>query len=403
MTKQAYGATSRRPVYSGTRRIPGLYERTHADGATVYDVALRLGGKVRRHRLEAKTKTDAQRELLALQVDHARGDEHRSPALAITVAELLDDFTEHMRTRVGDRDAKRRRSARTVDHYDYVLRRYVLPTIGTVPAPDVTAAHVRRALDAMAARQLSPSTRTGTLTALSSLFRYGVKIGACERNPVRDLDRDDRPGTARQTEPRYLTAAEVATLLATMGDSFRPIAACAAYAGLRASEALGLRWQDVDFKAGTLTVDGQLGPDGTRVPVKTVASAATVPMLPPLAAELRAHRVRVAEHDLQRTRRDRLVFTTATGRPQSVRNLLRAVHAAGSAAKLNGKGRERVGVHDLRHSCVAIALAHGFTLPEAAAVARHANPRITAMTYAGLTDEARDQIGTKLAAAFEAR
>lgn len=56
MTSTSYGAKTRRPVHSGTRRIPGLYERTRADGSTVYDVALRLGGKVRRHRLTASTK-----------------------------------------------------------------------------------------------------------------------------------------------------------------------------------------------------------------------------------------------------------------------------------------------------------------------------------------------------------
>ena len=81
--------------------------------------------------------------------------------------------------------------------------------------------------------------------------------------------------------------------------------------------------------------------------------------------------------------------------------MLRAVYAAGDAAGLNGGGREPVGVHDLRHSFVAVALAGGMTLPEAAALARHANPRVTATVYAGLTDAGREQLATKLAAAFE--
>jgi hypothetical protein len=64
------------------------------------------------------------------------------------------------------------------------------------------------------------------------------------------------------------------------------------------------------------------------------------------------------------------------------------VLGAGDAAGLNGEAPERVGVHDLRHSFVAVALAAGLTLPEAAALARHANPRVTATVYAGLTDTA---------------
>ena len=66
---------------------------------------------------------------------------------------------------------------------------------------------------------------------------------------------------------------------------------------------------------------------------------------------------------------------------------------------LNGEGRQAVGLHDLRHSFVAIALAHGVTLPEAAMLARHANARITATTYAGITEQGREAAVAKLVAA----
>ena len=64
------------------------------------------------------------------------------------------------------------------------------------------------------------------------------------------------------------------------------------------------------------------------------------------------------------------------------------------------RDREPVGLYDLRHSFVSIALASGMTLPEASALARHANPLITAKAYAGLTDDSRAKLGGKLAAAF---
>ena len=43
VTQAASHTASRRPVYSGNRRVPGLYERELANGTTVYDAALRLG------------------------------------------------------------------------------------------------------------------------------------------------------------------------------------------------------------------------------------------------------------------------------------------------------------------------------------------------------------------------
>ena len=143
-----------------------------------------------------------------------------------------------------------------------------------------------------------------------------------------------------------------------------------------------LRWRDVEFEASALTVSGQLGADGTRVSAKSAASAATVPLLPALVRELRGHRSRQANKDLRRVHADALVFTTARGKPQSRRNALRAVHTAGDAAGLNGDGREPVGLHDLRHSFVALA--------------RHANARVTAQVYAGLSDSGRAAAAAKL-------
>ncbi|MFN8224746.1 MAG: site-specific integrase [Gaiellales bacterium] len=411
-TQVSHGAASRTPVYSGNRRIPGLYERVRADRSVVFEAALRLGGNVRRHTLVAETKTDAIHELAALQTDYRRGEEHRSPSAAITVSELLAEFVRHMASRVDDRDAKRRRASRTGEHYEYVIRRYAIPVFGHVAVPDLAVRDLLRMLDDMAGKGLSPSTRTGTLGAVSSMLRFAVRERIVDRNVVRELDRDDRPGAGRVTEPRYLDLDELRRLLAELSDTFRPIAATCAYAGLRASEALGLRWCDLDLRDGSIAVTGQLGANGERIPAKTAASSAVVPMLPAPVTELRAHRQRRALSSLALVRRDALVFTTGRGRgrPQNVRNVLRAVHDAGDKAGLNGKvirteggierERQPVGLHDLRHSFVAIALASGLTLPEASALARHANPLITARVYAGLTDDGRAGLRVKLADAF---
>lgn len=397
MAAAVYGATSRRPVYSGSRRVPGLYERTLAGGQTVYDVALRLGGAVRRHRLEASTKTDAINDLRALQVDYERGERHRSAAAALTLGELAADWLVHLRSRVGDRGPRRRYSARTVELYEQRLRTHIIPALGSLPAAEITVADVRRLVDRLCARALAPATVTGVTYVLSGLLRFGVKSGHVERNPVRDLDRDDKPGTKRQSEPRYLDADQLELLLGELSDAFRPVVATCMFTGLRISEALGLRWRDVDFKAGTLTVAGQLGAEQELVATKTPASAATVELLPALVRELRAHRRRQAGRDLRRMYASALVFTTARGKPQDRHNALRALKKAGDKAGLNG-GREPVGLHDLRHSFVALALANGANPSEAAQAARHANANVnvTLTMYAGLTEQGRGAAARKL-------
>jgi hypothetical protein len=83
---------------------------------------------VRRHRLEARTKTDAIAELRALQVDYARGETDRSPASALTGAGLARDWLAHLDTRVGHRDARRRYAARTVALYRQRLEQHSSPS-----------------------------------------------------------------------------------------------------------------------------------------------------------------------------------------------------------------------------------------------------------------------------------
>jgi integrase len=121
-----------------------------------------------------------------------------------------------------------------------------------------------------------------------------------------------------------------------------------------------------------------------------------VPLLPALERELRAHRSRQAEIDLRLVQASSLVFTTQHGKPQSRRNALRALHNAGEAAGLNGDDVEPVGLHDLRHSFVAVALDAGVTLAEAAVLARHANAKVTGAIYAGVSESAKAAIASKL-------
>jgi integrase len=403
-TTASHGAATRRPVYSGNRRVQGLWERRLADGTWVFDAALRVAGKVKRHTLSARTKTDAIAEIGALRVDYQRGESYRSPAAALTLADLGADWLVHITARIGHPDPRLRYSARTVELYEQHLEQYINPRLGHKP-PALTLLDVRRFVDELGAirwgskrQPLAPSTVSGIISTLSGLIRFGVKSELVDRNVVHDLDRDDRPGVARQTEPRYLPMEEAVRLLAHMGDTFRPVAATLLYSAGRCSEPLGLRWRELDFKALTISYSLQLGSGRSRgqlVPLKTPASEATVPMLPALARELLAHRSRQASKDLRLVRPDALVFTTSTGKPQSRRNVHRAVRAAADACGLNGEGREPVSPQDLRHTYTSIAIIEG-SLPEGSKLARHANARVTAQMYAGITEGGLEVAAAKM-------
>jgi integrase len=89
------------------------------------------------------------------------------------------------------------------------------------------------------------------------------------------------------------------------------------------------------------------------------------------------------------------VFQTRDGKTPGRRNILRAVQTAAAAAGLNPEGAQPVGLHDLRHSAAGLAF-ESLALNEVSRLLRHANPRVTATVYGGLSDEAAAGIGQKL-------
>jgi integrase len=296
---------------------------------------------------------------------------------AMTVAGLRDSFL--------DSGGAKRLAPRTLELRRQQIDDHVVPILGSrTKATSVSTQHIRLMIEALCDRGMAGSTVRSCVSSASALFAHGVRdLGILDQNPVRALERGELPSGRRQSEPRYLTIEELKLLFGAMTDRYRPVAATCFWAALRVSEALDLRWMDIDFDRGRLSVRGS----------KTRASNAGVPLLAELSAELRAHRTRCAYPSA-----DALVFQTRTGRSPGRRNVHRAVSRAAMKVGLSREGEEPVGVHDLRHSFAAFTIAGGLTLAETARLLRHANPGVTSAIYAGLTDEGVSTLGAKLAA-----
>jgi integrase len=356
---------------------PNLYERGDR-----YFVIVRVNGEQRTKALIARDRTAAKKEapsVLALlngSTGVSVGDR------SVNVETLVEAHIAHEKGSSGSF------AANTLQRNEAVLRKHVLPALPRGKAVDLTVGHVRRLIDKLTAKGLSGASVKVCVSALSSALDYGVRNEILQRNVTRDLVRRDLPSGKRTTEPRYLSGSQVTALLKTLSVEFRPVAAALFYGGLRISEALALRWSDIDFEGHSVHVRG----------TKTAASDATIPLLAPLATILKGHRQEQAKLGVQRIAAAALVFPTYTGKPQSRRNALRAISNASVRAGLVKDGEEKVGCHDLRHSLAANAFALGLSPVEVSKVLRHANPQVTMTVYAGLAEEHVASLGTKLAA-----
>jgi integrase len=180
----------------------------------------------------------------------------------------------------------------------------------------------------------------------------------------------------------------------------RLIIALALNAGLRQSEILGLLWGNVDFKAKTITVDGQLErartEDGNWLPAirvkyaKTDAGNRSVGLIPTDLFKVLAEFKIASAH----TAGDDLVFGTGDGkRLVDHRNVAKRFDAAKSRAKIGKAGKPSLRFHDLRHTYASANIAAGVDVVYLSRQLGHANPSITMDVYADLF-EAREKADT---------
>ena len=158
--------------------------------------------------------------------------------------------------------------------------------------------------------------------------------------------------------------------------------------GLRRGEALGLPWADVDMEDGNLRVRQSLQRVAGELrlgPVKTDASARTVPVPLALLGVLARHRALQASEREQagdRWQESGLVFTTRIGTPIEPRNINRHFDQVIAAAAV-----PRIRFHDLRHSCASMLYTHGVSLENIQDVLGHSSPQVTKMIYIDVADK----------------
>ncbi|MDA1004555.1 MAG: site-specific integrase, partial [Chloroflexi bacterium] len=200
------------------------------------------------------------------------------------------------------------------------------------------------------------------------------------RNVARVVDAPRGPNVERTA----LMPADVRKLLAALdGDTLRPVYLLAALLGLRQEEALGLRWRDVDFDAGTVQIAQTLKLVGREVIVdepKSPRSRRTLPLMPLVADSLREHRQHQREQRLQAGSAwhdGGLVFTSQTGGPLRGPSVTRHLQAVLAAA-----GLPRVTFHDLRHACASIHVALGTSPRVLMAILGHSDATLALSLYA---------------------
>jgi integrase len=363
----------------------GIYQR-ESDGQWCASVDLGfINGKRKRKVIYGKTRKEVADKLKALHRDQAAGV-NIAPAQQ-TVKAFLENWLEQT--------VKRFNRPRTYDKYAADVRHHIIPSIGQHQIAKLSPDHVQLMLNTLTSKDLSANTVRNVRAVLRKALNQAMRRGYVARN-VATLVELPRPGAFTiapldQEQARRL-------LNAVAGHRLEALYRVALSLGLRRGEVCGLRWQDVDFNAATITVNGSLQRYGGKLhwtAPKTAGSVRTLAVPPVLLRVLREHQTRQDE-EKQLLADDwlesGLVFVSQRGTPLEPGNVVRHFKTVLRKAGLP----EATRFHDLRHSCATLLIAQGVHLSVIKDILGHTQISTTADIYGHVLPELQREATAKL-------
>jgi integrase len=298
------------------------------------------------------TKTDALRIIEPLRL---RLNLHHRFGRPVSIGALIDHYIE--------RELPERRHS-TQQSHSSTLKRWILPRWGDRPLEEVKPVAVEEWLRSLT---LAPKTKVNLRSLFHLIYEHARRWELTDRNPI-DLVRQ-RGG--RRCIPRVLTPSEIRLLLAQLTGSYHTMVLVAACLGLRASEIMGLQWQDFNWE--DLTVFVRRGVvNGRSGDTKTEASQKSLPIDPRLARSLQELRKRALHQGPQDW-----VFANKAGRPRGQQDILHR-HLRPAALRA---GIGKIGWHTFRHSYSTMLRGAGTDIKVQQELLRHSTIQSTLNTY----------------------
>ena len=238
-------------------------------------------------------------------------------------------------------------------------------------------------------KTVSPGTVIHYHANIHKALKYAVKMDLIPFNPA---DKVERPKKQRYIVDYYRQEELERLLEASKDHPYSLLIQMTAFYGLRRSEALGLKWDAIDFEQGTISVkrtvtstiiDGKYQ-EFEQQSAKTKSSLRTLPLI----GSFREYFLQVKEaQELNKQvcgncynyEYDGFVFVDELGERMRVEYLTNAFPKF-----LESHGLRRMRFHDLRHSCASLLLANGVLLKHIQEWLGHSDFTTTANIYAHL-------------------
>ena len=266
----------------------------------------------------------------------------------------------------------------TQHDYEIILKKH-LGKFSARPIDQITRRDVKTHLLAKLKRGKSASTVTHIKNVMSGVFSLALDGEFIDTNPAKQLGRliTEKP---RGKDVKPLSHQDLEALLKTFAEHRPrefPLVMTLARAGLRAGEALGLMWSDLDFEARTIHIQRSL----SRMNLVTPKSgkARTVDMSTQLSGVLKDHRLAQKKEAMAKGwgQAPEMVFVNQEGRPVDI-NPWRRHYWKPMLRKAKLEGFR---IHDLRHTFATHLIMGGANIVYVSRLLGHHSVKLTLDIY----------------------
>lgn len=279
---------------------------------------------------------------------------------------------------------------------------YLVPVFGETTLRDMTTLSLQKYFSGMGTAELGGDTVLKIREVLSSVLGTAVRYDLLTKNPMLAVQIPRTKVVNRKKQKPHITPEEFERLVSVVDEPYATMICVAVFSGLRVSELVGLKWEDVHDEA--LTVDERYCRGDWSV-TKTTGSSTTIGVASSVIA--RVLRLRTLEVEInwgskgarkrfKLVRSDRpqdLVFQSIRkGAPMRDGNILRR-HLRPAALKL-GIDPKKATWRSLRTSCATWMIEAGANPKDVQGQMRHSRISTTMDIYAQhVPDSQRRAVG----------
>lgn len=312
----------------------------------------------------------------------------------------FDDYV----TKIYFESAKDFLSEYEIDHYRGIIKNHISPVLGHMKLKDITPVHVQHFVNVLKNKP-SKKAKTGTLSSgsvrryfvvLQSIMHSAYKLGIIGINPAAG-DRITLPSLDEETTEIFTEDEinKIFNLLEQETLQFKLLIHLAINTGCRRGELVALKWSDISFKTGVITIQrSNYKLKGKPIQSKEPKNKKRRYMnLPPyclaMLKEYRAQQAQLRFNLGDSWNGDEWIFIQSDGRP---------MHPTTPTEQFNDflkkHNLKHIKFHALRHTSATLLLANGTNIKNVASRLGHSQLKTTNRYVHALEDADREAANT---------